>query len=274
MLVFALLPFLLVVRAAGESAAGESGLLPAKLRISEPAEGSSTGLSFNVVMSIDTEDGDEFQQQYKDSYACLDFDDASGYMCFPIFGMTVMPRFVQVSEAEHRVRAFLTDPVTGKLLAESSSGTRSFFAAAPAPAPAIAPPEPIETPAQPPPQPPAEEQVQVDTPVVQLAAPAEMDTLPTEFDVIPTVTSQQPDIFERHFRNEFVCMSLDGGSFCCYPIFTMARLPRLMAVTEGMHTLIAKITHPDSGKLIEQSSSGVRRFVAGEEYAEEYNEEL
>jgi hypothetical protein len=272
MLLFALLPFLLCAQyARGES---ESGLVEAKLRIVEPVEGSTTGLSFNVVMTIDTDNPEDFQRQYKESYACLDFDDSSGYMCFPIFGMTVMPRFVEVSEAEHRVRAFLTDPETGKLLAETSSGTRTFFSAAPAPVAMLAPPDPTAAAEPPPAQPDAEPQVQVDTPVVQLAAPAEMDTLPTYFDVIPTVTSQQPDIFERHFRNEFVCLSLDGGAYCCYPIFTMARLPRLMAVTEGMHTLIAKITHPDSGKLLDQSSSGVRRFVAGEEYAEEYNEDL
>ena len=101
-----------------------------------------------------------------------------------------------------------------------------------------------------------------------------MDTLPTDFDVMPSVTSQQPEIFESRWRNEFVCFSLDGAASCCYPIFTMTRLPRFVGVSEGMHTLVAKITHPDSGELIDQTSSGVRRFVAGEEYAEEYNEEL
>ena len=52
------------------------------------------------------------------------FDDATGFSCFPIFGLTVMPRYVQVGEGEHRVRVFLTDPVTGKLLAQTASGTR------------------------------------------------------------------------------------------------------------------------------------------------------
>ena len=63
-----LAPLLLLFTA--PSASGDA-LVPAKVRIVEPAEGTTTQLSFNVVLTVDTDDAEGFQRQYKESYACL-----------------------------------------------------------------------------------------------------------------------------------------------------------------------------------------------------------
>jgi hypothetical protein len=75
-----------------------------------------------------------------------------------------------------------------------------------------------------------------------------------------SVQTNTPDLFKKHWKEQFVCLSLDGGSNACFPIFGLLMMPRIVNATSGTHTLVGRVTHPDNGDLIDGSSSGARTF--------------
>ena len=78
------------------------------------------------------------------------------------------------------------------------------------------------------------------TPTVTLHAPEEMAIVEdSKFDVDTDVALDAADTaeFQRRFRRQFICLSLDSAPYICYPIFGLSTKPRFVGLEDGVHTL-------------------------------------
>jgi hypothetical protein len=124
--------------------------------ITAPLEGGNVEKNFDVIMSVDVVglDSAAFRTNYERSFVCLSLDGAPA-VCYPIFGLQKMPRFVGIGPGTHTIVAMLSDPETGYMQLDTSSGVRSFEVTEPEAPPMIAPPEGVE-PGEAPPAPPVD----------------------------------------------------------------------------------------------------------------------
>jgi hypothetical protein len=67
------------------------------------------------------------------------------------------------------------------------------------------------------------------------------------FEVQADVHTTNSTMFELLFANEFVCLSLDHAPSSCWPLAQSQRRPFFLGLEDGMHTLIAAVTHPYTG---------------------------
>ena len=80
-------------------------------------------------------------------------------------------------------------------------------------------------------------------------------------DVQITVAADPIEGFEEEFVDSDVCLVLDGlDGAGCWPLVDMVYLPRLLGVEDGMHSLSAYLTHPDTGAFLLTPSSGLVDF--------------
>ena len=65
--------------------------------------------------------------------------------------------------------------------------------------------------------------------------------------------TEETNKFEAKFNESSMCLSLDGSAFSCWPVFRLSKYPRFSNVQPGEHRLVAMLTDPSSGELIEES---------------------
>jgi hypothetical protein len=211
-------------------------------------------------IEVDEADAAEFQAKFRRQFMCFSLDSAP-YICYPVFGLTTKPRFVGLEDGVHTLEARLTDPVTGRLRENSSSGIRVFSTMSPKPLEKFKPQSPA-TGDEPSPSD-AETRVNIDMPRLAIKSPQEAAAVPFVFNSVVTVQTATPESFNRHFKSQYACLRLDSAAHhACFPVFGLRVMPRYVEVEEGPHTLEARLTHPDNGDVIAGSSSGVRSFVS------------
>ena len=110
--------------------------------------------------------------------------------------------------------------------------------------------------------------VEVKYPVVELLNPLDRvsysgHNIQVRINLEPT----DPNIFQKHFRNGFVCFNLDfATAHACYSLFNYSRAAMIMGLNIGMHTIDASLIHPETGDLLHDSSAGRKTFfTAGED---------
>ena len=99
---------------------------------------------------------------------------------------------------------------------------------------------------EPPPPPP--EHVSIEMPVTVIREPSELEVYDSTFNVIADIVTNNETLFDMLFFAESYCLSLDDAQSYCWPLAqrkiqsaVFYRLP------DGMHTVMASITHPYSG---------------------------
>jgi hypothetical protein len=60
--------------------------------------------------------------------------------------------------------------------------------------------------------------VSIDVPVLVVTWPQELGAVGPDFDVIADVHVSNTTLFRALFRNEFICLSLDGNPSACWPM--------------------------------------------------------
>lgn len=104
---------------------------------------------------------------------------------------------------------------------------------------------PGDTPAVPPP-----EVVAIDVPVVVVSTPGELSGTGPDFHVVSDIHVSNMTLFRHLFANDFICLSLDNAPSSCWPLSQSEHHPLFVGVPDGLHTLIASITHPIEGHVI------------------------
>eukprot|EP00947_MAST-08B_sp_MAST-8B-sp1_P001842 g1842.t1 len=225
-----------------------------------PKPGDQTRDLFDVQIHIDTADSQAFSEHYgKGGSICLSLDD-SAYSCWPIFELKKLPRFTQVRDGSHRMRGVLR--LDGILLL-ATAGETTFVSSAETETPAL-PAEPQQQ-AEPPNKPPDPEapREEVKIPQVNLVYPAQLSTVGRNFEAsLEVLTTEAMDKFKRLFENGFMCLSMDGAANACWPLFVDSYTPSFNNLREGRHTLVAHLSHPETGKLVLGSSMGATTFYS------------
>jgi len=118
-----------------------------------------------------------------------------------------------------------------------------------------------------------EKTINVTFPAVQIISPA--DKVSYTGDNITFQSLLKPsneEIFRNYFRYSFVCINIDMASaHSCFRIFDSdsnytkiqtdeKRLPLVLNLDPGLHTIEASLSHPVTGDLLDQSSLGTHIF--------------
>ena len=79
------------------------------------------------------------------------------------------------------------------------------------------------------------------------------------FDVQIHINTADAQAFKSGYDGDDLCLSLDGSSFSCWPIFEISRLPRFVGVHDGAHTLVGMLK---SGGVLIEGSKGTTSFTS------------
>ena len=70
-----------------------------------------------------------------------------------------------------------------------------------------------------------------------------------------------PHLFEKYFQNSYTCFKVDfATASACYSIFNYNTDPFILGLNIGMHTIEASLVNPETGDLLQNSSSGRQTF--------------
>jgi len=235
------------------------------LNIIEPPHGVVLlGSTFVVKIDIIASDQEAFLSRFNttDAKMCASLN-AGPYMCWPALSGRIF--FTEVEEMEHTLEAMLY--AAGKLVLSTKTKTvfktvRDLSAAGSAMDTSDVTDGGNNTEEAP-------TQVQVEYPRVGVSSPLNLVTYPghsveLRFALEPT----DHDSFERYFANAFVCVNVDQApAFGCFAIYGDENYasPLLLNLKNGKHTLLAGLSHPSTGELLESSKSSTTIFyTAGE----------
>lgn len=104
--------------------------------------------------------------------------------------------------------------------------------------------------------------VQVTYPPVQIINPSnEVTYSGTEIAVETLIEPQDPELFQKYFNRSFNCFSIDEAeAFACFPIFNTISKPLIIGFKVGMHTIVGMLSNPETGEVLENSSTGKKIF--------------
>ena len=243
---------------------------PVRLGIKEPPDGSFIqGSTVYVKLDLITHmDKDEFHTAYKNSKVCLSLDD-SNYFCWPL-SSTIM--FSNTVDGSHTLQAKLYH--NGNLLDATSSEEIMFTTISD---PTMAD-EDVEYHSQSPvwnteelqdevidldqiDDEEDEEGTDVSFPQIQLLTPMhKVSYSGTEVLLDTLVTPADPDVFNKFFRRAYTCFNIDmATAHFCFPLFQEEK-PVAVGLDIGFHTLETSLSNPETGELLEASSSGTQVF--------------
>lgn len=97
----------------------------------------------------------------------------------------------------------------------------------------------------------APELVSIDVPLVMVTHPVELSGTGPEFHVITDLHVSNMTLFRHLFANDFICLSLDNAPSSCWPLSQSDVRPLFVNVPDGLHTLVASLTHPSEGRIIQ-----------------------
>ena len=98
---------------------------------------------------------------------------------------------------------------------------------------------------------PPAEPVVIDMPLLVVQEPRELSAVQANFHAVADVHVTNTTLFSLLFVNEFVCLSLDDQPSACWPISQDADVhPYFLGVEDGLHTVVAALTHPYTGAII------------------------
>jgi hypothetical protein len=219
--------------------------------------------TFQVTVEIGLESEEYqgvFKEVYKDSFLCLSLDMGPS-ACYPLF--FEIPIRMKADKGVHTIHAHITHPETGDLDEDTRSDTITFRLG-PQDVPRLGKPPPgmeIDIPKGEEDGEKEQEKVQLGLPMISVDFPGERDSIPDDrFDVVASVSAPEPEMFNKHFVNGLIGVSLDGGHYACFPVVDAKYYPRFMNVDGGVHFLEAQLVHPNSKELIADTSSGPRTF--------------
>ena len=242
----------------------------AKVKLLEPPNNSYIkGSTVYVKLEIIAQNQDAFHEAYdQDGRICLSLDDGP-FHCWPIDSRIM---FSNAVDGSHSLVAKLYR--NGELKEETSSESVTFTTV-------TDPTDPNQNPRTyhdqgpswskddtPKPDEDAEaapedsEEVQVAFPLVHLISPADRVSY-TGSDVTLTtfMEPRNPDIFEKYFQHSFTCFNIDiATAHACFPLFKNRFGPLVIGLENGMHTIEASLSNPNTGDLLEESSRGTTTF--------------
>jgi hypothetical protein len=245
---------------------------PIRLGIKEPPNGSFIGgTTVYVKLDLITHmSKDEFHTNYKDSKVCLSLDD-SNYFCWPI-SSTIM--FSNTVDGSHTLQAKLYQ--NGQLLDKSTSEVITFTTVSD---PTMAD-EDVEYHTQSPgwntkledeimdlDQTDDEEATDVSFPQIQLLTPmSRVSYSGTDISLDALVEPVDPDVFNKFFGHAYTCFNIDmATAHFCFPLFQEEN-PMAVGLNIGFHTIETSLSNPETGELLEASSSGTMVFfMAGDD---------
>ena len=109
-----------------------------------------------------------------------------------------------------------------------------------------------------------EPRVTISTPVLEMVLPFEKVTLPgSKLTIVSKVKTTEEDTekFNKYFKHASTCYNLDAGTaHPCWSIFDENSLPFVADLEPGVHTLEGSISHPETGRGIEQTATETRTF--------------
>lgn len=89
-------------------------------------------------------------------------------------------------------------------------------------------------------------------PVTVIQDPSELEVYDSTVMVRTEVVTNNETLFDMLFAAETYCLSLDEAQSYCWPIHHRKKqLATFYRLPDGMHTLMASITHPYNGEMIE-----------------------
>lgn len=231
-----------------------------------PLEGTVVAPHFEVMVEVAASPLGVFRERYGNAMHCLSID-GTPPACWPVLDDDApLPRFVHVSEGEHTLRSAITDPSGEWIEPESWSTLRRFV---------VKDPKESDDAGNGASGGGDEENgakgeanegnggaFQIEIPVASIRSPPEMSVITSRFiDMAYAVVTPDPEGFETHFSAAFACGSLDGAPHVCWPLFNVSHNPRWIGLKEGVHTLQAAVTHPNTGDEIDESVSELRAFI-------------
>ena len=107
------------------------------------------------------------------------------------------------------------------------------------------------------------EEVNVTFPVLQVVSPAEkVSYTGTSIIFRSNIEPDDEKQFEKYFSKSFRCFNIDiSTAYACFPIFGDKIDPFVLGLKNGMHTIDAALSHPQTGDLLDKSNQGTRIFL-------------
>ena len=244
---------------------------PVRLGIKEPPNGSFIGgttvyVTLNLMVDMDEQ---EFRKEYKDARVCLSLDESS-WFCWAFDSKIMLSNTV---DGTHTLQAKLYHK--GKLLDRSSSDVITFTTVSDPTIEeshdyhnqeipvwhadiedAVLDLDEIHTV--------DEEGTEVSFPTVQLLTPMDKVSYSgTDVMIDTLVEPENPKQFNVFFRHAYTCFNIDmGTAHFCSPLFQDDK-PIVVGLDIGFHTIEASLSNPETGDVLEESSSQFVFFMAG-----------
>lgn len=242
-----------------------------QLGIKEPPNGSFIGgttvyVTLNLMVDMDEQ---EFRKEYKDARVCLSLDE-SNWFCWAFDSKIMLSNTV---DGTHTLQARLYHK--GKLLDRSSSDVITFTTVSDPTIEeshdyhnqempewhadiedAVLDLDEIDTV--------DEEGTEVSFPTVQLLTPMDKVSYSgTDVMIDTLVEPENPKQFNIFFRHAYTCFNIDmGTAHFCSPLFQDDK-PIVVGLDIGFHTIEASLSNPETGDVLEDSSSQIVFFMAG-----------
>lgn len=104
--------------------------------------------------------------------------------------------------------------------------------------------------------------VEVTYPVVHILNPADQVSYSgNDIGLKTRLNPVNPNLFEKYFQNGYTCFNIDfATAYACYSIFNYNTDPLILGLDIGMHTIETSLVNPETGDLLQNSTSGRQTF--------------